>query len=256
MLETGCLDVRSCGLIIAVLPCATHTSSFSCASGSCVAGYSWCGASTPQKHWYAVLWGKTRQLAKLGVANAVRIVSRYIPVVSTCVAQCDDELGSSLNIVNASGEAFRTLVARGILVLGVQAPSQGTTVPEALSCGTFVVARGRNLGYEFAGHPLTRRFRDPRRELDGIVRSLLAQIGFDFTRPWFSQQHPPNISKLDELRPFLPERYTSVKGHAEHVRHIFGIDDDCALRDASSYVQRSLGAPLGLDWKCPANSTA
>ncbi len=220
-----------------------------------------CSSGIPEKKWFAVLWGKTRQLGKLGVVDAVEIIRKYIPVVSTCVAQCDNDLPVALNLANLSGNAFQRLVSRAVMVVGVQAPEQGTTVAEALSCGTFVVARGRNLGFEFAAHPLTRRFRNPNRELDGLVRSILADLGFDFSLPWDAQPSSPDVKAVilrRSERPLLPPRYTNPACHAKHVQAIFGIDESCAVRSSSksaeavSFVQASLGKPLRQGWKCPS----
>jgi hypothetical protein len=224
----------------------------------------------PAKKWFAVLWGKSRQISKLGVADAVAIVQKYIPVISTCVVHCDENVPVALNLVNVSAAEFRSLLSRAVVVIGAHAPEQGTTVPEALACGTFVVARGRNLGYEFASHPLTRRFRKPKQELDAHVRSVLTMLQFDFGRSWQRQRNPPNLTLVDHAMRekhkvarskgefyeeprnyYLPERYTSPDGHARHIREIFGISESCMVIENKSFVQKSLGVPLRAGWKCP-----
>lgn len=170
----------------------------------------------PVKGWYAVLWGKTKQQGTQ-VESAVQIVQRYIPVISSCMDRCSDRLASAnlfpppqspLSPGGGDGapstsvresKAFGPLLASALLFVGVKAPSVGAALPEALSCGTYVIARGRNFGYEFASHPLTRRLlgkqqRDIDRELDRHVRDVLSTFGFDFDRPFDQQPHPPNVT--------------------------------------------------------------
>ena len=197
-------------------------------------------SAIPGKKWFALLWGKAKQLASNGVVEVIKKVQRYIPVVSTCVVRCDSHL-PSVQALNVSTELFEALVAQAVMMIGVAAPDTGVAAAEALGCGTFVVARGRNFGYEFAGHRMTVRFRKPVAEIDRIVRKILAQYGFLFNSS-FDEQPPPNApAALGPLYPFLPPRY-SIGGYRAHVRRIFGVDEHCRIVDQQSFVQRSLAA--------------
>lgn len=212
----------------------------------------------PHKGWYALLWGKTKQYGKQ-VDQTINAIQKYIPVFSSCIDRCGAELNaanlfpiSSDNISatpTAIGGTFGSLLASAVMLVGPRAPNVGATVPEALACGTFVIARGRSFGYEFASHPLTRRIISKQSsaivlELDRHVRDVLSQFGFDFRFPFDQQPHPPNITSaythfnMADLRSdkhsnrFLPHRY-SVKGYADHVGTLLGLEQGRCRMNAS-----------------------
>lgn len=171
-----------------------------------------------RKAWYVVLWGKSKQNTP-SVTDAVRELSKIIPVVSNCLLQCSE----SLNAAQLTDtRRFAELVRNAAVLVGVNAPEVGALVPEALAAQTFVIARGRNLGFEFAAHPLTRRFRNPK-TVPSLVLDILKQLGFDPTRPFDQQLSAPNLKHLENVK--LPLRYT-ITGHAAHIAEVFGISSN------------------------------
>jgi hypothetical protein len=206
------------------------------------------GAPTgPVKKWFAVLWGKTGQTGSK-VRQAVEAVRKFIPVVSSCVGRaehCDQALPTlKISNVTSAGVAvdvpatFAAAVRSAVLLIGPRAPERGAACPEALACGTYIVARGRNFGFEFAAHPLARRFRK-QQDFANIVRDVLVhQWGFDEGDAFDRQPHPPDRRRAwapllrqqqqgdssaqhHTGRP-LPPRY-SQEGYVDHIASLFGV---------------------------------
>lgn len=231
-------------------------------------------AHAPPKRWFAVLWGKTGQTGSR-LRAAVEAVSRYIPVISTCVGSCDPALpalvvdqrmNSSSSVNGGVPGVFAAAIRQAVVLIGIKAPERGAACPEALACGTYVVARGRNFGFEFSGHPLTRRFRKPHEFVSQFTDVLVNQWGFQTQLPFDAQPHAPNrtsawapltadlflLNKGHE-RPTqktkqlavsgrsLPHRYTQ-DGYVHHIAQLFAIqtsNDDAAKEERfSADVQR------------------
>lgn len=205
----------------------------------------------PLKKWYAVLWGKTGQVGSK-VRQAVDAVRKFIPVISSCVGgneYCDPSL-ATLKIRNVSAltggpidvpSTFAAAVRSAVLLIGARAPERGAACPEALACGTYIVARGRNFGFEFAGHPFVRRFRKPRDFAESVKNVLVDMWGFNESAEFDQQPQPPDRRRAwspllrlahqnsrhqrEENRYFgkpLPRRYTP-EGYSQHIATLFHV---------------------------------
>lgn len=205
----------------------------------------------PLKKWYAVLWGKTGQVGSK-VRQAVDAVRKFIPVISSCVGSneyCDPSL-PTLKIRNVSTltggpidvpSTFAAAVRSAVLLIGARAPERGAACPEALACGTYIVARGRNFGFEFAGHPFVRRFRKPRDFAESVKNVLVDMWGFNESAEFDQQPQPPDRRRAwipllrlahqnsrhqrEENRYFgkpLPHRYTP-EGYSQHIATLFHV---------------------------------
>lgn len=194
----------------------------------------------PEKRWFAVLWGKTGQVGPR-LHNAIHAVRQLIPVVSSCVGgreHCDPAL-PTLNVAPSANvtATFAAAVRSAVLLVGIRAPERGAACPEALACGTYIVARGRNLGFEFAGHPMVRRFRKHVDFSQHLKDILVHHWGFQQGVPFDRQPRAPDRARAwavlsrgsHEGRP-LPYRYSS-EGYVQHIADLFGILPDRALQE-------------------------
>ena len=165
-----------------------------------------------------LLWGKRKQQGEKVVPWATE-VSGIIPLIATCIEQCNLPTNSSIDNLGAvSKEKYDELLATSLFILGLKSPDAGATVVEALSCGTPVIARPSAIPIMFRSHPLVFTILH-RKDVPRLVKSVLEM--------WESKgsiSRPTNGSGKAsiEANVSLPS-YFHPLGHRSHIAALFGL---------------------------------